>query len=124
MQQSTTILKMLKEGTIVVPDYQRAYSWDTPEKGSDKKTQTDVFVRDLEEHINSGTDAPYYFGHFIYEAQGDDKYAIVDGQQRLTTIIIFLSAVFTHFEKTRGLDEEEQRKKELLKMVLYTHSLR
>lgn len=115
MQEKSTIYGMLKEGIIIVPNYQRAYSWDTPHKGNDKKTQTDVFIRDLEEQINSNTDTQYYFGHFIFEQLGEGKYAIVDGQQRLTTIIMFISAAFSRIIEFRELNEEETRKYRIIR---------
>ena len=50
MEPSTTIRKMMAGNKIEVPSYQRAYSWDTPvEKKTDRNTQTDVFLSDLEE---------------------------------------------------------------------------
>lgn len=52
--------------TIAVPSYQRAYSWDTPDENSERITQTDVFLSDLEEFSESKA-ASYYFGHFLFE---------------------------------------------------------
>ena len=48
MESSTTIRRMMAGNKIIVPDYQCAYSWDTPAEKSDKNTQTDVFISDLE----------------------------------------------------------------------------
>lgn len=67
MEASTTIRKMMAGNKIVVPAYQRAYSWDTPMEKSDRNTQTDVFVSDLEEYSRSNVISPYYFGHFLFE---------------------------------------------------------
>lgn len=65
--------------SVRVPDYQRAYSWE--------QKQIDLFIRDLSRY--QGIDGGYYFGHFIAE---DIKgtWEIVDGQQRLTTFVLFL----------------------------------
>ena len=60
MEASTTIRKMMAGNEIVVPVYQRAYSWDTPVEKSDKNTQTDVFLSDLEEFSKSKANSPYY----------------------------------------------------------------
>lgn len=67
MEASTTIRKMMTGNKIVVPAYQRAYSWDTSIEKSDRNTQTDVFLSDLEEYSRSNTNSPYYFGHFLFE---------------------------------------------------------
>lgn len=98
---------MFRGNYIVVPTYQRAYAWETPSKNHDRKTQTDVFIADLEAHQTSGTNTPYYFGHFLFEEKGDDKYFVIDGQQRLTTIVIFLSALFSRLKSLRKLTNKE-----------------
>ncbi|MCF7787148.1 MAG: DUF262 domain-containing HNH endonuclease family protein [Prosthecobacter sp.] len=64
---------------VKVPDYQRAYSWD--------EKQIDLFIRDLSKY--QGVGKGYYFGHFIAEDLGK-HWEIVDGQQRLTTFVLFL----------------------------------
>ncbi len=106
MEASTTIRKMMAGNRIVVPAYQRAYSSDTPTKNSDITTQTDVFLLDLEEYGRSNTQSPHYFGHFIFE-EHNDAFSVIDGQQRLTTLVIFLSALFAKL-KARALTEEEE----------------
>ncbi len=99
MEVSTTIREMMANNEIYVPDYQRAYSWETPEENTKSKTHTDVFYADIEEYKNSKAKAPFYFGHFLYEEKSKNKYAIIDGQQRLTTIVIFLSVLFGLIQK-------------------------
>ena len=107
MEASTTIRKMMAGNKIVVPAYQRAYSWDTPIEKSDRNTQIDVFLSDLEEYSRSNTNSPYYFGHFLFEEK-EPEFNVIDGQQRLTTIVIFLSALFIKLKSIRALSEEEE----------------
>ena len=107
MEASTTIRRMMAGNSIIVPAYQRAYSWDTPIEKSEMKTQTDVFLSDLEEYSRSSAITPYYFGHFLFEEK-DGQFDVIDGQQRLTTIVIFLSALFTRLRNIRTLSEEEE----------------
>ena len=108
MEVSTTIRQMMANNEIYVPDYQRAYSWETPEENTKSKTHTDVFYADIEEYKNSKAKAPFYFGHFLYEEKSKNKYAIIDGQQRLTTIVIFLSVLFEKLQIIRELSEDEK----------------
>lgn len=76
---------------IKVPDYQRAYSWDD--------TQIEQFLLDIKEYIDK-KGINYYIGHFLFEKKDNEKIGyVIDGQQRLTTIIIFLSSVFEEIEK-------------------------
>lgn len=108
MESSTTIIGMTRGNLIFVPDYQRAYSWDTGKKDSDLKKQVNTFLNDLQDYLRSDVVTPYYFGHFLYEKIGDNKYAIIDGQQRLTTIVIFVSALFKSIAHERELTEREE----------------
>ena len=107
MEASTTILGMMRGNRIFVPDYQRAYSWDTGSKDAQQKKQVNTFLKDLEEYLKSSVKTPYYFGHFLFEDKGNNEYAIIDGQQRLTTICIFLSALFASVKSQRELTEDE-----------------
>lgn len=111
MEASTTIRKMMRDAeAIIVPSYQRAYAWETPTKPNEPKN-VDVFLSDLEEYSQSGTNSPYYFGHFLFEqsqSQLQGKFCIVDGQQRLTTIVIFLSVLFVRLESLQEELSDEQ----------------
>ncbi len=64
---------------IRVPDYQRAYSWE--------QKQIVLFLGDLVKY--QGVGKGYYFGHFIAE-NITEHWEIVDGQQRITTFVLFL----------------------------------
>lgn len=94
MDASTNINQMLSGNKIFVPTYQRAYSWE------DK--QTKQFLVDLQDYVESHTSSSYYFGHFLFEEKGNRDFAIIDGQQRLTTITIFISAIYRRLEKLTG----------------------
>jgi len=107
MDASTTVKGMLYGNKIRVPNYQRAYSWDTPSSAFNRATHTDVFLKDLENHINSGIETPYYFGHFLFAEKSNGIFDVIDGQQRLTTIIIFLSALFSRINAIRSLTDDK-----------------
>lgn len=112
MEASTIIKQMLAGNRIFVPSYQRAYSWDTELKESNQPKETNVFFSDLEEYNKSSTKSPYYFGHFLFEKKDKSTFGIVDGQQRMTTIVIFLSVLFKNLESIRPLTEDEEVAKE------------
>lgn len=107
MEASTTIKKMLSGNKIFVPSYQRAYSWDVETEFNKSNKQINEFLSDLEDYIKSKTKTPYYFGHFLFEDKTNNKYGVIDGQQRLTTIVIFLSALFKQLRQVRKLSENE-----------------
>lgn len=79
--ESTTIKALFGRRNIrfVIPEYQRAYAWG--------ERQFSQFVEDLRE-----CEENYYLGHFLFE-QRDDTLYVIDGQQRLTTCIIFFSTL-------------------------------
>ena len=105
MEPKTKIRRMLSGNFISVPKYQRAYSWD-------KEKQVKQFLIDLDDYIESNSNTPYYFGHFLFEQVNADSYNIIDGQQRLTTIEIFLSSVFKKLANIRSLKDDEIEIKE------------
>ena len=64
-----------------IPSYQRAYAW------VDK--QREQFIKDLQE-----TTCGYYLGHYLFEEDTTNKVKnVIDGQQRLTTVVIFMSCL-------------------------------
>ena len=104
MEAKTNIRRMMAGNSIFVPDYQRAYSWEVKERGA----QVRVFYEDLLDYIHSNSNTPYYYGHFLFERRSETEYAVIDGQQRLTTIIIFVCAAFNVLRNTRELSIDEQ----------------
>jgi uncharacterized protein with ParB-like and HNH nuclease domain len=72
--------------SIRIPAYQRAYSWESK--------QCSQFLEDLLEQKSKR----YYLGQFLFEKDGETLF-IIDGQQRLTTTILFLSAISKIQEK-------------------------
>lgn len=82
-----------------IPQYQRAYSWE--------KEQLEQFFNDLYEHKDTVSTNPYCFGNILLQTIEDEKnFEIIDGQQRLTTILIFVRCILNEF-KLRGLESEE-----------------
>ena len=92
--QAKTIQELFATKAFVVPEYQRSYAWE--------KQNWEDFWTDLVEGIASGTE--HYWGTITLKATGervrseedDEHYArheVVDGQQRLTTISLFLLAL-------------------------------
>lgn len=122
MKPSTTIREMVNNKCIIVPDYQRAYSWDTSSKDAPTKNQVNTFLADLEDYLKSNVQTPYYYGHFLYEKIGNSKFAIIDGQQRLTTITIFVCALIERIKLARILtDDEEMLYEDMIKRKKIYH---
>lgn len=88
----TTLRNIFDASNIFnVPIYQRSYSWDNE--------NLNEFLSDL---INQQTDRPYFLGSYLFhtkEKRGDFNIVdIVDGQQRLTTFVIFMREILSILE--------------------------
>lgn len=102
MQASETKLQQIIEGTkqYVVPLFQRPYSW--------KKSEWQALWNDLVELCKADNPRPHFMGSIvtmptISVPEGVSKYLLIDGQQRLTTVFILLSAL----RNTAKQSEEE-----------------
>lgn len=107
MDSLTNICRMLSGNNIYVPNYQRAYSWDTEFNSGKTVRQVNTFLIDLQDYIKSASSSRYYFGHFLFEEKSETCFGIIDGQQRLTTITIFIAALFRRLKEFRDLTDEE-----------------
>lgn len=86
----TSIAKLFdsKNRKFEIPSYQRAYSWE--------EKQITQFIEDINNAENQ-----YYLGHYLFEVKGGEENTllVIDGQQRLTTCIIFFSTIAQELEK-------------------------
>lgn len=80
-----------------VPNYQRAYAWRV-KQGDSRDNQVNQFLDDIKEQ---NVEQKYYLGHFLFELidENDEKYAIIDGQQRITTIVIFMGCLIAALKR-------------------------
>lgn len=68
-----------------IPVYQRAYTWE--------EKNWKVFLEDIKEASQSSN--PYFYGNILLETIETDKnYDIIDGQQRITTLILFFYSLY------------------------------
>lgn len=68
---------------FLIPDFQRPYSWQADNVRS--------FLEDLESCVESKTN--HFFGSVVYVNEGNAS-SIIDGQQRVTTVLLMLTSVF------------------------------
>ncbi len=80
--------ELFEDRYFVIPDYQRGYSWE--------KSQLEDLTQDI---VNMFNKKHKHFTGTIVAARvknGSDIYEIVDGQQRLTSLIILIKEIITH----------------------------
>lgn len=87
------IEKDVKErGLNLNPDFQRSHVWNLNQR-----------VTYVEFLLKGGKSNPIYFNHENWMRSLNGEYVIVDGKQRLTSILMFLNGEFSVF---RSLDNE------------------
>ena len=97
-----TIGAYLKKSDIFrIPEYQRAYSWDT--------SNCDKLWQDIESYIDQDAEDPYFFGTIIIDCSKEGYLNLIDGQQRTTTFLLLLKAMHLRItEILRGMAETEE----------------
>lgn len=79
--------------SYIIPEYQRAYSWECIGK-SDKNNQVNLMWDDLYNNfISQGDQSDYFFGSIVLIDKKNQTFEVIDGQQRLTTIVLLFVAI-------------------------------
>ena len=78
-------LKLEEDAVFVIPEYQRAYSWD--------RDRCDKLWSDITQYVENKEKDAYFFGTVILNCQNnDEELYLIDGQQRTTTFLLLLKA--------------------------------
>lgn len=94
-------ITQLKDYFFLVPDYQREYVWKPDD-------QVEQFLIDIDnEYEPSIQQQKAYFIGSIIIVENNGKYDVIDGQQRLTTIILSLCA-FRDLMRELSLDQNQK----------------
>ncbi len=98
--KETPLLKFIKDNQknqLVIPIYQRVYSW---EKEQCKELWDDIIKVGGDDKMDG-----HFIGSILYVLDGfthsDNALLIIDGQQRLTTITLLLTALRDHWSDKR-----------------------
>lgn len=83
---------LVTRGNMYVPTYQRRYSWD--------QNNVDRFLDDILTVINSldkpeGERYKHYMGTVYLQETSSNMWELIDGQQRITTLVLLLHAALT-----------------------------
>lgn len=95
-QKSIKALFSDNKSDFLIPDYQRPYAWSIIEC---QALWEDTFSFAIPENdyqkFNPGDE--YFLGPIVTFKNSDNKLEIIDGQQRLTTLMLLLRALYTHY---------------------------
>jgi len=94
-----TIKQLLDEGYFRIPRFQRSFSWDIGE------------ASDFWADLNTINEESLFLGSMVIKSTNENKiFEVIDGQQRLTTLIIFLSSLRDSLKRIRNSDAERKAK--------------
>jgi uncharacterized protein with ParB-like and HNH nuclease domain len=86
---------VLKSRRFKVPAYQRSFAWE--------KEHVEALLNDVNDAIKN-KETEYFLGSIVVTGSANQRYEVVDGQQRLTTVSLLIAAIKDIF-KTRKDDE-------------------
>ena len=86
-----------------VPTYQRNYSWN-------EENWEDLW-NDILECFNS--ESIHYMGSIVFQEKGDKEFAVIDGQQRLTTLSIIIISLLKKIQNLidHNIEPEENKQR-------------
>ncbi len=113
-----TIREIFNRGrNLEIPFFQRAYVWDTE--------QWQRFLEDM--RMVSLSRKPYFLGSVILKQQEttsnqDSKLTVIDGQQRLTTLNIFLKVLCLEMNTDHDFIETFKKQRDKSIILLHNHN--
>lgn len=104
-------IKDLDNYFFIVPDYQREYVWEAD-------NHIAQFLTDINDEFepNEKDRTNYFIGSIIIVKNGD-KYDVIDGQQRLTTLVLSLCAIRKIFEELKSQELTSEFSEDMLSDV-------
>ena len=101
-----TLRQLLGNGlTYHVPQFQRDYSWT--------EDDWDNLWQDIQETLRPGGEPAHYMGYLVLQSQDARSFAVIDSQQRLTTLSILALAVLKNLQELAdaGGDPDNNRRR-------------
>jgi uncharacterized protein with ParB-like and HNH nuclease domain len=93
----------VKEGCVFsIPDYQRPYEWDAEDGECEKMWD------DLTEHFEvkgKASNSDYFLGSIVICEGKADRYEIIDGRQRITTLMLMFRAFYEKCKDNKGFED-------------------
>ena len=104
----TKLLDDANKDNFLIPTYQRGYKWTS----EDENSQVKVLMKDLFSAYKNSSER--YYLQFITLKDTDNVFEVIDGQQRLTTLTILFSLLFSIEEIS---NQENFTKKKLIYQI-------
>lgn len=96
------------QSEFLIPDYQRPYAW-TEDECSTLWDDLFSFAFPGDNRDNFSNDEEYFLGPIVTFKNSEAKLEVIDGQQRLTTIMLLLRAFYDKFSNMQDGDAIKMR---------------
>ena len=98
-----------KTNPFLIPEYQRPYAWGEDEASKLFEDLHD-FARSEVEREKQGVkkEGTYFLGSIVSFLNENDEREVIDGQQRLTSLMLLLRAIYTKLERTDPMTEQAE----------------
>jgi hypothetical protein len=86
-----TLPLIFENRLFTIPDYQRGYTWE--------EKQVEELLKDIDHLMNDGVAHRHYTGTLVLiqpNATDEDEFHLIDGQQRMTTLVILMRMLREH----------------------------
>jgi Protein of unknown function DUF262/Protein of unknown function (DUF1524) len=90
---------LLKQQRLTVPPYQRPYAWE--------RSQVEELFKDIYDAKRRNKGEEYFLGTVVLTTDQGGPQSIVDGQQRLVTTALLISAIRNYFHSVGDADREQ-----------------
>ena len=115
-QKTIMLLFSDKKSDFLIPDYQRPYAW---EEGQCQTLWEDIFAFAFPDNNYEKFDSneEYFLGSIVTFENENNKKEVIDGQQRLTTLMLLLRAFYAKFGNMQ--DENSKSTRERIAQCLW-----
>lgn len=115
-QKTIMLLFSDKKSDFLIPDYQRPYAW---EENQCQTLWDDIFAFAFPDNNCDKFDSneEYFLGSIVTFENENNKKEVIDGQQRLTTLMLLLRAFYTKFNNMQ--DENSKSTRERIAQCLW-----
>ena len=103
---------LFAQGTLYeVPGFQRGYSWE--------EEDVDKLLKDFSASYASRPNEPYLLGQTILcVVDGSNRLSVIDGQQRMTTLFIFMAIAVAELKQREDMTENHKENLVLFQVAL------
>jgi hypothetical protein len=99
IQATPKEVRKIFSDSYIIPDFQRPYSWDIDQC----ETLWDDFISFLEKNTGN-QEEKYFLGNIVIHPASDRRFAVIDGQQRLTTMLLLMKALSDRARTYKALE--------------------